>query len=687
MSNLRSLLVEVRSEELPPKALKRLIDAFSMFLYQRLQAEGYLRGEEKSLAFATPRRLAVRIENVLAVQPERQIERKGPSLANGLKDGQPTQALLGFARSCGVDFADLQTMHDGKQECYVWRSMRPGEALAARLPTMVQEALAALPAPKRMRWGNRDVEFVRPLHGLVMLHGDQVVPGEVLGLVSDRRTLGHRFLSQGEIVLTDAESYENTLAEQGRVMVGFGARRDWIRQQLQEKAGNLQVLLDEDLLDEVTALVEWPAVYRGEFSADFLQVPQECLILSMKQHQKYFPLADAEGRLQAAFLVVSNLRIDNPQHIIHGNERVLRARLSDARFFFEQDRRQPLEARVARLADVVYHNQLGSQLERVERLSACAAGIAVSLGADETQARRAARLAKADLLTDMVGEFPELQGIMGRYYAGFDGEPAPVADAIAGHYLPRFAGDLLPDGPIAIAVALADKLDTLVGIFGIGQLPTGDKDPFGLRRAALGVLRIILETPLPLSLRQIVAQAFASFPSGRLDESVKAAVHEFLLDRLRNYLRERGHDIQAIEAVLARQSDDLSDVMSRLAALDLFRTLPEAPSLAAANKRVHNLLKKADTSLPGVNSELFALVAEHQLHDSLLDLRPRLQSWIGQGAYAEALTAMAGLRPVVDAFFDDVMVMAEDVSVRNNRLALLHELGSMLNAVADISLL
>ncbi len=683
-----TLLVEILTEELPPRALARLADAFAMFLSDHLVAEHYLPGGEiKTTVYATPRRLAVSIAGVQSVSAERAIERKGPSVAAGMKDGQPTQALLGFARSCAVEVADLQTMHDGKQECFVWRSVRPGEPLADRLPAMVHEALAALPVPKRMRWGSLDVEFVRPLHGLVMLHGETVVPGQVLGLTSSRHTRGHRFQSAGDIALTDADSYAATLREQGRVIASFDERKTFIRQQLQEKAGSLQVLQDDALLDEVTALVEWPAVYRGEFSADFLAVPQECLILSMKQHQKYFPLTDAAGRLQAAFLVVSNLRIDDPQHIVHGNERVLRARLSDARFFFEQDRRQTLASRVDRLASVVYHNQLGSQLDRVERLTACAAAIAISLGSDEGLAARAARLAKADLLTDMVGEFPELQGIMGRYYAGFDGEPAEVADAIAAHYLPRFAGDGLPQGPIAIAVALADKLDTLVGIFGIGQLPTGDKDPFGLRRAALGVLRIVLETPLSLSLRQLVAQAFAAFPSGRLDEAVKASVHEFLLDRLRNYLRERGHDIQAIEAVLARQSDRMDDAMRRLDALDRFRQLPEAPALAAANKRVQNLLKKTDASLPGVNESLFALPAEQALFASIIELRPRLQVWVADASYADALTAMAGLRSVVDDFFDQVMVMVDDVPVRNNRLALLHELGNLLNSVADIGML
>lgn len=686
-----TLLVELLTEELPPKTLPRLADAFLMFLSNLLVAEHfYTPGSGspiQSKAFATPRRLAVSVPDVLAVQPDQQVERKGPSVAAGMKDGQPTPALLGFARSCGVALSDLQIVHDGKQDCYVWRSMRAGQPLAQRLPGMVQEALNKLPVAKRMRWGDRTIEFVRPVHGLMMLHGTQVVPGEVLGLTSGRTTRGHRFLSSGWVSLAEADQYEATMQTQGKVEPDFVARREMIRNGLQAAAGEWQVMWDDALLDEVTALVEWPAVYRGEFSPDFLAVPQECLILSMKQHQKYFPLADADGRLQPAFLVVSNLRIDQPQHIIHGNERVLRARLSDARFFFEQDRRQRLDSRVARLADVVYHNQLGSQLARVDRLAGCASAIAGELGGNVAHAQRAARLAKADLLTDMVGEFPELQGVMGRYYAAFDGESPEVALAVAEHYLPRFAGDALPQGVVALSVALADKLDTLVGMFGIGQIPTGDKDPFGLRRAALGVLRMVIETPLHVSLRQLVAQAFATFPTGKLDEAVKAAVHEFLLDRLRNYLRERGYDAQNIEAVLVRQSDRMDDVLLRLSAIAGFRHLPEGPALAAANKRVLNLLKKVEGALPAVDAALFEHDAERQLLAEITCLAPQLQAWVVEGQYTQALTAMAGIRPAVDAFFDGVMVMADNLAVRHNRLALLQGLGVMLNQVADISLL
>ncbi|MDA8224704.1 MAG: glycine--tRNA ligase subunit beta [Betaproteobacteria bacterium] len=684
-----ALLIELLCEELPPKSLTRLSDAFSLFLSNRLVSEHYIDGGETQLlkAYATPRRLAVVFGNVRAIQPDRAIERKGPSVAAGMKDGQPTPALLGFARSCGVAVDELHTMHDGRQECYVWRTTQPGAGLDETLAAMVTEALAALPTPKRMRWGSGEVEFVRPVHGLVMLHGDRVVPGQVMGLHSGRVTRGHRFLSSGEITLTSAGQYAQTLREAGHIEADFGARREQIRTQLVAQAGTAQVLWDDTLLDEVTALVETPVVYRGEFGEQFLAVPQECLILSMKQHQKYFPLADAtSGRLLPGFLVVSNLP-GSAQTVVHGNERVLRARLSDARFFFEQDRRRRLDSRIEGLAHVVYHNRLGSQLERVERIARNAAMIAHHLHADAVLAERAARLAKADLLTDMVGEFPELQGVMGRYYAMFDGEAAEVADAIAAHYQPRFAGDALPEGAIAVSVALADKLDTLVGIFGIGQPPTGDKDPFGLRRAGLGVLRIIIETPLPLSLTQLIGQACASFPTGWIDAAVAEAVHVFLLDRLRNYLREQQYDAAEIEAVLARQSDRLDDALARMAALREFRRLPEAPVLAAANKRVVNLLKKAEDVLPGVDPQRFVLPAEQQLHDSVRALQPIVAQRVRNGEYTAALSVLAGLRQTVDTFFDSVMVMAEDPAVRSNRLALLRELGGLLNEVADISVL
>lgn len=681
-----ALLIELLCEELPPKSLQRLSAVFAEQLLAQLVEQGYAAADVPVQVYATPRRLALMVAQVSGMQPPRELERKGPAVAAGLRDGQPTPALLGFARSCGVAVDDLHTMHDGRQECYVWRATQPGAALDETLAFMVAEALAKLPTPKRMRWGSGEVEFVRPVHGLVMLHGDRVVPGQVMGLCSGRVTRGHRFLSSDEITLASAGQYAQTLREVGHVEADFAVRREQIRNQLVAQAGAAQVLWDDALLDEVTALVETPAVYRGEFSEQFLAVPQECLILSMKQHQKYFPLADAAGRLLPGFLVVSNLP-GSAQTVVHGNERVLRARLSDARFFFEQDRRRRLDSRIEGLAHVVYHNRLGSQLERVERVARNAAMIARHLHADATLAERAARLAKADLLTDMVGEFPELQGVMGRYYAVFDGEAAEVADAIAAHYQPRFAGDALPEGAIALSVALADKLDTLVGIFGIGQPPTGDKDPFGLRRAGLGVLRIIIETPLPLSLTQLVGQACASFPTGWIDAAVAEAVHVFLLDRLRNYLREHQYDAAEIEAVLARQSDRLDDALARMAALREFRRLPEAPALAAANKRVVNLLKKAEDVLPGVDPQRFALPAEQQLHDSVRALQPIVAQRVHNGEYTAALSVLAGLRQTVDTFFDSVMVMAEDPAVRSNRLALLRELGGLLNEVADISVL
>ncbi len=682
-----SLLIEVLSEELPPKSLPKLAAAFSGHLFGALVAQAYADADAAVKTYATPRRLAIHIAQVRAVQPERLIERKGPAVAAGLKNGQPTPALSGFARSCGVAIEALETLHDGRQECYVYRSTEAGAPLSAQLPGMVSDALAKLPAAKRMRWGSGDVEFVRPLHGLLMLHGSQLISGQVMGLHSTATTLGHRFLSHGRLQITDADAYADILLQQGWVVAEFEERRERIRTQLLAAAREAQVLWDEALLDEVTALVEFPVVYRGEFSADFLAVPQECLILSMKQHQKYFPLVDQQGVLLPGFLVVSNLQAANPGHIIHGNERVLRARLSDARFFFEQDRKQRLDARVPKLAQVVYHNRLGSQLERVERMVGCASAIAHALAADSALAARAAYLAKADLLTDMVGEFPELQGQMGRYYAQFDDESPEVADAIAAHYLPRFAGDALPEGKISIALALADKLDSLVGLFGIGQAPTGDKDPFGLRRAALGVLRIVLETPLPVSLSWLIDCAHRAFPAALLDAKTATQVQSFMLDRLRNVLKERDYEAHEIEAVLACQSDQPCDVLARIEALRIFLQMPEAQALAAANKRVVNLLKKAETALPAVDTGLFGEDAERQLHAAVCALQPVVSAHVAALEYTAALTVLAGVRNAVDAFFDRVMVMAEDPAVRANRLALLAALSGLLNQVADISLL
>lgn len=682
-----TLLIELQTEELPPKSLQKLSDAFSNGIAAALKAQGFVDDLSAVAAYATPRRLAVSIPQVAAIQPPRQIERKGPAVAAGMKDGQPTPALSGFARSCGVAVSELATMHDGKQECYVYRTTQAGEMLSQHLSGMVSDVLKKLPVAKLMRWGDSDVEFVRPVHGLVMLHGTDIVAGGLLELVSSNVTMGHRFLSQGEIRVTRAEDYAQILLEQGRVVASFAERRERIRQQLAAAAGEAQVLWDEALLDEVTGLVEFPVVYAGSFSADFLAVPQACLILSMKQHQKYFPLADKDGNLLPRFLVVSNLQTDDPGHIIQGNERVLRARLSDARFFFDQDRKSSLASRVEKLAQVVYHNKLGSQLQRVTRLQHMAGSIAAMLHADTAAAARAALLAKADLLTDMVGEFPELQGMMGTHYALHDGEPADVAAAISAHYQPRFAGDALPQGPISVSVALADKLDTLIGIFGIGLIPTGDKDPFGLRRAALGVLRILIETPLALSLPALLAHAQAAFPAGVIADSANLDVYGFMLDRMRHYLKEQGFEAGEIEAVLTNQPERMDRVLMRIHAVREFRKLPEAAALAAANKRVRNILKKVNETLGAVNPQLLEVTAEKELFERVTQLAPQVTAFVVAGDYTAALTALAGVRNAVDAFFDGVMVMAEDAAVRHNRLALLHALGEMMNQVADISML
>lgn len=683
-----TLLVELRTEELPPKSLRRLGEAFLEHLRQSLVDNGFADIAAQSRFFATPRRLAVQIEGVLETQPDRVIERKGPAVASGIgADGKPTKALEGFMRSAGVDFSQLERTHDGKAEYFVARISKSGERLDAHLATYVEAALKKLPVAKIMRWGDGEAQFVRPVHGLVMLHGSRIVPGRVLDVASGNVTRGHRFLSSGEIVIGKAAEYEDVLEKQGRVLACFEYRREQIRGMLEAKASELKARLkpSEELLDEVTALVEWPAVYVGEFEAEFLQVPQECLILTMQLNQKYFPLFDAAGRLINRFLIVSNMQVDDPKHIISGNARVVRPRLADARFFFETDKKARLDSRLPKLAQVVYHNKLGSQLERTERLRRLSGAIAHRLHGDAAAAERAGLLCKADLLTNMVGEFPELQGVMGRYYALHDGESQSVADAVEAHYRPRFAGDALPQGNVACAVALADKLDALVGFFGIGQVPTGDKDPFGLRRAALGVLRILLETPLPLDLRELVDEAVRGFKSGVLAAGFADALYEFMLDRLRGFLREAGHAQETVEAVLALKPTRIDLVVPKLEAVREFVALPEAAALAAANKRIVNILKKAE----GVRGEADVLLlqeeAEKALFEQMNRIAPLVHSHLNGEDYTQALKALAGLRAAVDAFFDKVMVMAEEPLTRQNRLSLLSQLAGLMNQVADIS--
>jgi glycyl-tRNA synthetase beta chain len=635
--------------------------------------------------------LAIQVPGVLAVAPDATAFEKIMPVAVALNaEGQPTPALLKKLEAKGIavsEIARFEKRMDGKSETFFYQAAVKGAKLDEVLAGIVGDALKKLPIPKLMRWGDTDHQFVRPVHGLVMLHGDRLVPGELLGLTSRNVTRGHRFMSTGEITIANAEGYVETLRTQGKTIASFAERRESIGLQLDAKARELNATINpaDGLLDEVTALVEWPVVYVGEFEAEYLEVPQECLILTMQQNQKYFPLLDTTGTLLNKFLIVSNMQVDDPIHIVSGNARVVRPRLSDARFFFNQDRKATLASRIEKLGSVVYHNKIGSVLQRVERLESLAQKIAVRLGANASLAARAARLAKADLVTDMVGEFPELQGIMGRYYALHDGEDQAVADAVQSHYQPRFAGDALPAGNIGCAAALADKLDALTGFFGIGQIPTGDKDPFGLRRAALGVLRILMESPLPLDLAELIADAQAGFTAGVLTQPVSDPLLDFMLDRLRGLLKDAGHAPDAIEAVLAQRPTRIDCVPAKLAAVRDFQRLPEALALAAANKRIGNILKKAEGVLPEPDVALLQEPAEKALFERVVLIAPLVRSHVANADYADALKALAAVRAEVDRFFDEVMVNVDEPLLRANRLGLLKALFEQLNAVADIS--
>ncbi len=688
-----TLLVELLTEELPPKALARLGDAFAEGIAQRLAARDLIDGEPSFERYATPRRLAIVIQNVRDVAPEKHVREKVLPVSVALdKDGQPTAPLAKKLAALGFpDFPvhDLERASDGKAEAFFLRYAAPGATLAEGLQAALDETLAKLPIPKVMTYQRPDganVQFVRPAHRLTALHGDTVVPVSALGVDADDTTLGHRFLSEGFVQIQHADAYAETLMHKGRVIANFAERKETIRKHLLAQAEGDQVVMPEALLDEVTSLVEWPAVYACNFEDEFLQVPQECLILTMQTNQKYFALTDAAGKLRSRFLIVSNIETKTPGDIIEGNERVVRPRLADAKFFFTQDKKKPLADRVPLLANVVYHNKLGSALQRVERVEALAGAIAGMLNADVALAKRAARLAKADLITDMVGEFPELQGTMGTYYARHDGEPEEVALACSEHYQPRFSGDALPATTTGTIVALADKLETLVGIWGIGLQPTGEKDPFALRRHALGVLRILVEKQLPVDLVELLRAAYAQFASVPNVADSTAAIYEFSMDRLKGLLRERGHAAGEIDAVLALNPTRLDDIVARLDAVREFAALAEAASLAAANKRISNILKKSEgATAGGVQPALFVEPAEKALYAQLEQVAPRVQAQLAGRNYTGALTALAALREPVDAFFNDVMVNAEDPALRANRLALLGALHQQMNCVADIS--
>jgi glycyl-tRNA synthetase beta chain len=691
-----NLLVELFVEELPPKALKKLGDAFAGMLAASLQAQGLAAADAAVISYASPRRLGVQVANVSAKAADRAVQQKLMPVAVALTaEGQPTPALLKKLAALGADASavpQLRRAMDGKAEALFLDSVVPGAPLAEGLQKALEETIAKLPIPKVMTYqladGWTDVKFVRPAHGLVALHGRDVVPVRVLGLAAGRSTRGHRFeAATPEFDLTDADGYAGQMASQGAVIASFAERRAEIVRQLAAAApAGLRPIDDDALLDEVTALVERPYVLACRFEPEFLGVPQECLILTMKANQKYFPLLDAAGRLTHQFLIVSNIRPADASAVVQGNERVVRPRLADAKFFFEQDRKRTLESRVPALAKVVYHGKLGSQGERVERVRVIARYIGAQLGGATlaAQADRAALLAKSDLLTDMVGEFPELQGIMGGYYARHDGETEAVAFAVEDHYKPRFAGDELPRNEAGVVVALADKLETLVGLFGIGQLPTGDKDPFALRRHALGVIRMLVERELPLALDGLIAAALPVF--GSLIQNPTAALQTFFSERLGGQLRDQGCTAQEVDAVLALAPQRLADVRKRLDAVRAFAALPEAASLAAANKRVGNILKKVEGALPTAVSEaLLVEAAERALSGALSSVQPLSDALFDNGEYAASLRELAALKAPVDAFFDGVMVNAEDPALRANRLALLGRLHTAMNRVADLS--
>jgi glycyl-tRNA synthetase beta chain len=695
----KNLLVELFVEELPPKALKKLGEAFSAALANSLKKDGLTGDNAAVTAYASPRRLAAHVTGILAVAADKPVVQKLMPVAVGLDaSGNATPALLKKLSALGADasaVAALRRENDGKADILFYDSLAKGATLAEGLQKAVEAALAALPIPKVMSYQLQDgwssVNFVRPAHALVALHGADVVPVSVLGLNSGNATKGHRFEAAVDpVVIADADSYAETLKRDGAVIASFAERRAEIVRQLAAAAARAggKPIDDDALLDEVTALVERPNVLVGQFEQEFLAVPQECLILTMKANQKYFPLLDAAGKLTNKFLVVSNISPDDASAVIGGNERVVRPRLADAKFFFDQDRKKSLESRVVGLSKVVYHNKLGTQGERMQRVAAIARAIAEQLGGGELvqHAEQAAVLAKADLLTDMVGEFPELQGIMGRYYAQHDGLNGDVADAIEDHYKPRFAGDSLPRGRVGTVVALADKLETLVGMFGIGQIPTGDKDPFALRRHALGVIRMLAEGNLDLPLEAMLAVVGDKFSTVEGFKPATAQLSDFIYDRLAGSLREDGYSAQEVDAVVSQRPQRLGDIPKRLAAVRSFSALPEAAALAAANKRVGNILKKVENPVePTVDSALLKEAAEIALHDALVEVVPQADAAFVTGDYAESLTALAALRTPVDAFFDGVMVNADDPALRANRLGLLAKLHAAMNQVADLS--
>jgi glycyl-tRNA synthetase beta chain len=686
----QDFLVELGTEELPPKALKPLSDAFAQGIRNGLEESGIT--FDRVEAFAAPRRLAVRVRKLEDAQPDKPVEKRGPAVKAAFDDaGNPTRALNGFASSLGVTPEQLDTLETDKGAWVVYRTVEQGKPTVELLPQLVEQALAGLPIPKRMRWGAHRTEFVRPVHWLVFMYGNTVVDAPIMGLKPGNTTRGHRFHCPRSLIVSTPNDYEIALRQEGYVIADFAERREIIRRgvaETAEKETGGKAVIDEDLLDEVTALNEWPVPLLGKFEERFLEVPAEALISSMKEHQKYFHVVDRDGKMLPVFITLANLESKDPAQVISGNEKVIRPRLSDAAFFYETDRKTPLEDRIGQLKPIVFQEKLGSIHDKSVRVAALAGKIANTIGSDPALAERAAMLGKTDLVTEMVLEFTDLQGIMGQYYAANDGEHADVAKALNEQYMPRFAGDSLPSTLTGCAVAIADRLDSLVGLFGINQPPSGTRDPFALRRASLGVLRIIIERELPLDLQTCCEWAEQNFHQ-LTEQNTATTVVDYMQERFRAHYEEQGIAAEVYLAVHARRPTRPLDFDRRVKAVNAFRKLPEAEALAAANKRVSNILTKQGSDAIGehVDNALLQDGAEIALAEQVSDQAEKVVPLFDSGDYATALSSLASLRAPVDAFFDEVMVMAEDEAVRNNRLSLLNRLQNLFLRVADISLL
>jgi glycyl-tRNA synthetase beta chain len=685
----KTFLVEIGTEELPPKALRSLAEAFAAQVTAELDAANLAHGEVSW--FASPRRLALKVATLSAAQPDREVEKRGPAIAAAFDaEGNATKAAEGWARGNGITVDQAERLSTDKGEWLVHRAQVKGETAQALLPAMIATALSKLPVPKLMRWGASDVQFVRPVHTVTLLLGDELIPGTILGIDSARIIRGHRFMGEKEIALENADQYPEILEKRGQVIANYQTRKAMIKADAEAAARQLGGVADlsDSLLEEVTSLVEWPVVLTATFEEKFLKVPAEALVYTMKGDQKYFPVYDNDGNLLPNFIFVTNIESSDPQQIISGNEKVVRPRLADAEFFFNNDRKKRLEDNLPRLETVLFQKDLGTLRDKTDRIQALAGWIAAQIGADVNHATRAGLLSKCDLMTNMVFEFTDTQGVMGMHYARHDGEAEDVAVALNEQYQPRFAGDELPSSPVACALAIADKMDTLAGIFGIGQHPKGDKDPFALRRAALGVLRIIVEKNLPLDLQTLTEEAVRLYGTKLSNAKVVDDVIDFMLGRFRSWYQEEGHSIDTLQAVLARRPTRPADFDARMKAVSHFRTLEAAAALAAANKRVSNILAKSTETLnDSVQASLLKENEEIQLATFVTALSSKLQPYFAEGRYQDALIELAQLREAVDNFFDKVMVNAEDPAVRVNRLTLLSKLRELFLQVADISLL